>query len=106
MNAQEAIEYAQVELDELKEQLEKHKRRLKDGNEFFQKYHKDQAAMLKKVCKQKSVILESAKFLHESLIKNVYQHTDGFGAIYGKEMIALEKEELSAIGIEVDDNAT
>lgn len=110
MNAQEAIENEQIELDELKSELKRREALVNavndDGLLNARAFQIEQVKMLKKLIEQKSIVLESAKVLNE-LIGNEEAILEGNQlGVYHDFIVHIPIDKAEDIGFEVDDNAT
>lgn len=109
MNAQEAIENEQIELDELKSELKRREALVNavndDGLLNARTFQIEQVKMLKKLIEQKSIVLESAKYLHENLIKEKRYWNDRKITLKLNTIVAelthVTTEEAEQLGIEV-----
>ncbi|MEC6747353.1 hypothetical protein VXN63_02280 [Marinilactibacillus sp. XAAS-LB27] len=110
MNAQEAINEMSNELHKVKETqkvLQEQEKRLIDLGLYSEVGLKFQMESLATKHESLSIVLESARFLHEKLLSN--QKHDNRGSITNlylntsiEEVVSVETKYLNKIGIEVD----
>lgn len=102
MNAQEAIEKKQMYVDRLKSRvldLEKEIENPYEDSKHYLSMCRRNHADLQRELEMESIVLESAKLLHGSNIKvNTYHDFKVLSAYV--EIVSVEEEQLSAIGIE------
>lgn len=114
MNAQEAIQYEEFQLEELKDKLAEHKIRMSrtedDAYLKSRTYHKGQVRRLEQMLEQKSILLASAKYLHEEILEPSQQEEwrgksgKRLSVLYDipEERIEIMADDLEKIGIKED----